>query len=182
VLGVDLLFQGEFLADGQPVKATRRVQNPREAAAFTFGYNSTLLAQRVHDVLTVIRLVRQQEPAPQAVCLVGLEGAGMWAAAARAQARGAVTRAAIATAGFRFGKVLDIHSPDFLPGGAKYDDLPGLLAVAAPHPLWLAGESPEAGPLPLAAYRAAGAEQNLTTFGGPPADQADAAVTWLLRP
>ena len=33
-----------------------------------------------------------------------------------------------------------IHDPDFLPGGAKYDDLPGMLAVAAPAPLFLAGE------------------------------------------
>jgi len=53
VVGVDLLFQGEFLADGQSVTRTRRVNNPREAAAYTFGYNPSLFARRVHDVLTV---------------------------------------------------------------------------------------------------------------------------------
>jgi dienelactone hydrolase len=33
VAGVDLIHQGEFLADGKPLEKTRRVKNPREAAA-----------------------------------------------------------------------------------------------------------------------------------------------------
>ena len=41
---------------------------------------------------------------------------------------------AIDTAGFRFADVTDIHSPDFLPGGAKYGDLPGMLSLSAPIP------------------------------------------------
>ena len=180
VAGADLLFQGEFLADGKPVTQTRRVKNPREAAAFTFGYNSTLFAQRVHDVLTVISFVRHHEAKPAEVYLIGLAGAGPWAAVARAVARDAVAKAVIDTAGFRFGKVLDLQAPEFLPGGAKYDDLPGLLAVAAPNPLWLAGEGAAAPQPILAAYRAAGAEKNLVAFGATPAEHADAAVTWLL--
>ena len=31
---------------------------------------------------------------------------------------------------------------NFLPGGAKYGDLPGMLALGAPGELWLAGEGP----------------------------------------
>jgi hypothetical protein len=50
VEGVDLFEEGEFLKDGKPITQTRRVKNPREAAAFTFGYNSALFAQRVQDV------------------------------------------------------------------------------------------------------------------------------------
>jgi hypothetical protein len=38
-------------------------------------------------------------------------------------------RVAIQTNGFRFGTVLDIHSPDFQPAAAKYGDLPGALAL-----------------------------------------------------
>ena len=45
--------------------------------------------------------------------------------------RGAIDRAAIHVGDFRFGKVLDLRSPDFLPGGAKYGDVPGLLALGA---------------------------------------------------
>lgn len=59
VCGVDLFLQGEFLTNGVPVTETRRVKNPREAAAYTFGYNHSLFAQRVHDVLTVVSFLRK---------------------------------------------------------------------------------------------------------------------------
>ena len=48
---------------------------------------------------------------------------------------------AINTNGFRFGKVLNYRDVDFLPGGSKYLDLPGMLATAPPKPLWITGES-----------------------------------------
>ena len=152
VVGVDLLYQGEFLADGKQIERTGRVKNTREAAAYTFGYNHTLFAQRVHDVLTVIAFAQNHESTPERVDLVGLgAGPAAWAAAARAQARDAVGKAAIATRGFRFGGVKDVHDPNFLPAGARYFDLPGMLAVAAPAALWLAGEgeaAPEIVPMP----------------------------------
>jgi len=179
VVGVDLLYQGEFLTDGKPITKTRRVENPREAAAYTFCYNHTLFARRVHDVLTTISFVRTQEPAVGQVDLVGIDGSGHWAAAARAVARGAVTKAAIDTAGFRFGEISYIHSPDFLPGGAKYHDLPGMLAVAAPESLWLAGERSEALDVVVAAYQASGHADSLIAFSGDQKDTADSVVSWL---
>jgi dienelactone hydrolase len=179
VVGVDLLFQGEFLADGKPITKTRRVENKREAAAYTFGYNHTLFARRVHDVLTTISFVRSREPAADEVDLVGIDGSGHWAAAARAVARDAVTKATVDTAGFRFGEVSDIHSPDFLPGGAKYHDLPGMLVVAAPASLWLAGERSGASEVVAAAYQASGHADSLVTFSGDRKDTADSAVAWL---
>jgi dienelactone hydrolase len=179
VVGVDLLYQGEFLAHGQPLTKTRRVENPREAAAYTFGYNPTVFAQRVHDVLSVVGYLRQRSPAVE-VCLLALDGAGPWAAAARAQARDAVAKAVIDTGGFRFGGVREIHSPDFLPAGAKYDDLPGLLVVAAPAAVWLAGEGVDGPPLARSAYRAAGAPDKLVAFAGEISKKTDAAVDWLL--
>ncbi|HUG68958.1 MAG TPA: hypothetical protein VMM76_14510, partial [Pirellulaceae bacterium] len=137
VVGVDLLYQGEFLADGKPLEQTGGVANPREAASYTFGYNHTVFAKRVHDVLTVLSFAKHHELKPKQIDLVGLAGAGHWAAAAAAQSRGLLHAAAIDTQGFRFGKVLDIHSPDFLPGGAKYGDLPGMIELAALENLWL---------------------------------------------
>ena len=41
----DLLFQGEFLADGQPLAAARRVDNPREFAGYTLGLQPDALAR-----------------------------------------------------------------------------------------------------------------------------------------
>ena len=177
VAGVDLLYQGEFLADGTAVTETRRVKNPREAAAFTFGYNDALFAQRVHDVLTLIAFLRQRAVGA-AVWVVGLEGAGPWVAVALTQTREAVAKAALDTAGFRFAGVTAMHSPDFLPGGAKYDDVPGALALAAPTALWLAGEGAAGPAVTRAAYSAAGAASALTVVATPATPAA--AVDWLL--
>jgi dienelactone hydrolase len=181
VTGVDLLYQGEFLSDGQPLTKTRRVKNPRESAAYTFGYNPTVFAQRVQDILSVVKLSRTTEAPPEVVCLVGLEGAGPWVAAARALAGAAVDRAVIDTQGFRFGQITDLHDPNFLPGGAKYFDLPGMIALNAPGRLFLAGEGSAAPPVVTEAYRAADASDRLRVFQGDAAQTRAAAVDWLLE-
>jgi len=67
-----------------------------------------------------------------------------------------------------------------MPGAAKYDDLPGLLALSAPTQLWLAGEGKEAPRIVNTAFIAAGEFDNLTMFSGESRDVAKAAVEWLL--
>lgn len=179
VIGADLLFQGEFLADGKPVTRSRKVANPREAAAFTFGYNRPLFAQRVHDLLSIIQSVKTQVRSLQRLDLVGLNGAGAWVAAAKAQAGEAAERVAVDTGGFRFGQVADIYDVNFLPGGAKYGDLPGLLALGAPGKLWLAGEGAQPPELVKQMYQTANAEQAITVSQTGQAVE-DEAVKWLL--
>ena len=129
VVGLDLLYQGEFLADGKPLTQTPRVANPREAAAYTLGYNPALFAHRVHDVLTAIKYIRGNDRPSKQISLVALDGTGPIAAAVRAQAGTTIDRAAIHIGRFRFGQVLDLRSPDFLPRAAKYGDVTGLLAL-----------------------------------------------------
>src|SRR5262249_51609225 len=132
------------------------------------------------DVLAALRYARSN--ATKSVSLIGLGAdAGAWAALARAAAPSLVDRAAIDTGGFRFDTVATIDDPAFLPGGAKYDDLPGLLALAAPSPLWLGGEGPGAPAVVAAAYGAAGTARVLAVspLRGPQAT-AD-AVKWLVR-
>jgi dienelactone hydrolase len=180
VVGVDLIDQGEFLTGSDPAEQTRRVANTREAAAYTLGYNSSLFAQRVHDVLTAAAFMKHHQLKPKSVDVVGLGKAGPWVAAARAQAGDAIDRAVVDTGGFRFGAVNDIRSPDLLPGGAKYFDLPGMLALGAPGKLWLAGESDKAPEVAQAAYAAAGAEKQLSVYSGAPEQAAEKAVAWLL--
>ncbi len=181
VAGIDLFQQGEFLADGKAITQTRRVNNPREAAAYTHGYNHALFAQRVHDILTAVAFIKNHDLAPKQVAVVGLGESGPWVAAARAQARDAIDRAVIDTGGFRFGKVNDIRDPSFLPGGAKYFDLPGMLALSAPHAVWLAGERGAASPVLQAAYAAAGAKDKLTIYPGESNGAAHAATDWLIE-
>jgi len=135
VCGVDLFMQGEFLADGKALSQTRRVKNPRESAAFTFGYNRSLFVHRVHDVLSLIRMIRNEHHRAEKIDLVGLKGAGHWAAAVNYLAGETLDRVAIEAAGFKFIKVMDIRHPDFLPGGAKYGDIEALLGLAK-RPCW----------------------------------------------
>jgi dienelactone hydrolase len=180
VIGVDLLYQGEFQADGKPLARTPQVKNTREAAPYTFGYNDAVFVQRVHDVLTVVAYVKNQGGPAGRLTVFGLNGAGPWVAAARAQCGEAIDQAFIDTAGFRFGKVLDLHDPNLLPGGAKYGDLPALLALGAPGRTWVAGETPRGLALAQSQYHALKEERNLVWFTGGAPNIRAAAVAWLL--
>jgi hypothetical protein len=161
VVMCDLFLQGEFLKPGQTVTKTAKVENPREFAGYTLGYNHSLFAQRVHDLLRVVSFVKSHERSPEEITIVAIEGTGPIAAAAAAiTPSGVINKLAINTAGFRFGKLLDYRDPNFLPGGAKYGDLPAMLALAAPAKLLLFGE-PEAPQIVKLAYDAAKADQSL---------------------
>ncbi len=144
VVSADLLYQGEFLKDGKPIKQTHVVTNPREAAAYTFGYNDSLFAERTHDILTIVKFLRSARvdsyPNPSSIGVAGFGCAGSLVLAASAVAGDAIDSVAADTGGFRFGKLLDYRDPQFLPGGAKYFDLPGMIAVSKTQRVWLAGE------------------------------------------
>lgn len=183
VLGADLLYQGEFLADGTPLTTARRVANKREFAGYTLGYNSSLFAQRVHDLLSLVAFASTFGGEKPRVELLGSGVAGAWVAAARAQAGNAVARAAIDTDGFRFANLKSIEDVNFLAGGAKYADLPGMIALAAPGELWLAGEGTRGTDnLIAASYAAAGANDKLQVYGGDDQQKMAAAIEWLSRP
>jgi len=175
VFAADLFFQG-----GEPVKQTRVVQqkNVREFAGYTFGYNHALFAQRTHDVLTLVSLLRSNKvgslPKPETVVVAGWGSTGPIVVAARSLAGSVIDRAAVDTNNFRFGKLLDYRDPMFLPGGAKYLDLPGMIALNAPHPLWLAdeGKKPELFGTKF---------DQLTTFTGHAEDKQASAIEWLLK-
>lgn len=131
VAGIDLLSQGEFLATNETFTTTRKVNNPREAPSYTFGYNASVFSQRVHDILTFVRYVRtQHEPPTKKLSLVALDGTTPLAAAALALPRTPVDASVLPPTDFRFGQLLDYRSPQFLPGAAKYGDVPMLLRLA----------------------------------------------------
>jgi dienelactone hydrolase len=142
--GVGVLTADLFLQDDKKLKQTRVVTGPREVPAYTYGYNHALFAQRVHDVMTITSYLLTPRDASQPpikkVSLAGFGQMGAVAAAARAMTGGAIAKAAVDTSGFRFGQLLDYRDPMFLPGGAKYLDVPGLLCVGSTQPLWVAGE------------------------------------------
>jgi hypothetical protein len=228
VIGIDVVGTGpKANANG---RARNRMVKAGPVAPYTYGYNSPLIVQRVHDVLAALRFAwdgawppqdprsavrrasesvsvtaqspteaaqqgagassgaarRNTErvpPLPEApshgqVFLVGFgEDAGVWAALARGAAPALVDRAAIDTGGFRFASVTAIDDPAMLPGGAKYDDLPGFLALAT-SPLWLAGEG-QTPALVSAAFKRAGAPKAVTLAKGSSPQAELEAVKWL---
>ena len=161
ILTADLLYQGEFLAVGETANRNRVVNNPREFAGYTYCYNPSLFAHRVHDILTLIAFARNETEQPQRIHLLGIQGAGPWVAAAKTQAGSAIDKVAIDTGGFRFVQLQSYRDINFLPGSVKYGDLPALLALDAPDPLWIAGESGQTPGLVTQAYQAAGQPQNI---------------------
>lgn len=178
VASADLLDQGEQrLGDASQ---NRVVANPREFAGYTYGYNPSLFAQRVHDVLTMVAFIRSHEREPKSLAIIAGEGAGPWALAARSQAPTAINLLAASSGGFRFASVADYRHEHFLPGGAKYDDLPGMIALSAPAKLWLAGESEAAVSLASNAYAAAGDRAALTLATRPEDGTVDKAVAYIL--
>jgi hypothetical protein len=183
VFGADLLYQGEFLKDAQPLTQTRTVSNPRQFAGYTFGYNHSVFAQRVHDVLTLTRFLQHSEVVGDhgslTIGVAGFDSAGPIVAAARAVAGETIQLAAVDTDGFRFARLLDYRDPQFLPGGAKYLDLPGLLALDAPQRLWLCGEN-AAPKIVKDFYESAGQTQRLTVFKSDDTQKEIAAAEWFL--
>ncbi|MDZ4780287.1 MAG: acetylxylan esterase [Planctomycetia bacterium] len=138
---VDLIGQGECKSDSAAKDENRRVKEDRNFAGYTYGYNSPLFVQRVHDILTVVGLTKLHAKDGDQIELVGVHGAGLWVAAAAAQAGEAVDGVAIDTEGFRFANLTSYADPLFLPGAVKYGDVPGLLSLLDKQPLWLAGEN-----------------------------------------
>ena len=171
VIGADLLLQTSGVSE-----PTRTVNSKRQVPSYTFGYNHSLFVQRTHDVLTLVKFVQAAKVGshvnPTTVSVVGWNTAGPITLAARCIAGSSIARAAADTKGFRFGKLLDYRDASFLPGGAKYLDIPGMVALNAALPLWLAGEVPDVlfGQLPTVMEgRSDGAIKQAS------------AVSWLLK-
>lgn len=179
VVGADLSGQGEFTTNRVTLTENRLVDNPRPYAGYTYTYNDTLFVHRVHDLLTLIAWINGDEHSPEALHAVGVNGGGPLLAAARVIAGSELDSVAIATAGFRFGKLEHWQDASFVPGGIKYGDLPTLLALSAPHPLWI-GDEPGVLPIVSTIYASLGAGDAVTASARSGNTTAD-AVSWLLQ-
>jgi dienelactone hydrolase len=161
VVGVDCFYQGEFLPDGSPlVKARLNLADNDEseawkhAAAYTFGYNRPLFAQRVRDILTVLRAMQSAVLPAKTIHLVGVgREAGPLVLAARLQSGEAVGKTAVHTDQFQFTSVTRLDDPMFVPGAVKYGDVEGLVRLIGNADLWInRTESPESAAAPIASW------------------------------
>ena len=174
VAGLDLLMQGEFLAEAESYHETRMVKATRAAAAFTFGYNDTLFVRRVHDIMSLVAWARDDGRTSH-VHLVGVDGAGPLVAAAGSQLGETVERRVVDAQGFRFRDIISVRDPQFVPGAVKYGDLPGMLSLSAPQPMWVLGEAKDLPDIVQAAYQASSAPTNLHVMDGSTMDLVQAA-------
>lgn len=130
VLGADLFMTGEFVQSGQPeppmVKQIHHKDIP--FAGYHLGYNRSLLANRVHDLLTVIAFAKNVIGAKE-VHLLAFGKVGPAALIARAMAGNGVNWAAIDLNGFDFDQVQTVTDEMLLPGGRKYGGIYGFAAL-----------------------------------------------------
>jgi dienelactone hydrolase len=130
----ELYLAGAMEQPMNPVRSNDPQRNEwRWAAAYTYGYNPSLVAHRVHDAASVAAFIQNDPEMKDArIILAGGEGAGVVAAAAAALLQPRLAGAVIDTEGFRFASLNDQWHPLFVPGAVKYGDVPGLLALSAP--------------------------------------------------
>jgi hypothetical protein len=159
---VVLLDAGQqVIAVEAPAVAGNVLVANRNAAAYTFGYNPPLVAERAGRVVAALAAARKAA-AGRPVTLVALDAQSTaWAALAASSAPDLVDRAAFVTEGFRFASATSMEDAAFLPGSVKYGDLPAMLGVLAPKPVWVAGETATTLAMTTGIYRAAGATHAL---------------------
>jgi dienelactone hydrolase len=124
-----------------PLTQSRWVNNNREAAGYAFGYNDTLFKQRVHDVMTIA--IGLKNEGAKEITLMSDDSTSAVVIAAATQLDGIVDNLIVNTNGFRFQNVDNLRDPYFLPGGAKYGDIPGMLSACHKMNIWIEGESNE---------------------------------------
>ena len=171
IVAIDPLGLGELKLDKINV-------NP-VYAGFTFGYNRSLCANRVHDILTAVTFAKNLEGV-KAVDLLGEGKAGPWVLLARGLCGDAVHRTAGDMDEFRFERVRTTTDEMMLPGALKYGGLGALLALVAPAELFLHNHRGSGtGQWVKPVYAAAGATEKLKQE--PLKESTEKVVEWLLR-
>lgn len=146
VAGADLLLTGSTASAENPYLEKMKKVSPSHQAArpgedytgFLYGYNLTLLAERVNDIDRTIQALNSK--GFNDVTLVGTNSAGLWALLARSRmAKDQVANAIVDLGGFRFGKIDSSLDLNMLPGALKYGGVGGIAALAFPATLDIHG-------------------------------------------
>jgi hypothetical protein len=178
VVGLDLFKQGEFLNPGETADENPRITYSKKgeelpadswqrSPVYFYGYNDSIYARRVHDILTAVAFIRNHETwKVKEVGVAGVSGTGHWIAGARAVAGAEIDKAAVDTGGFRFEKLASDWDADFVPGAVKYGDIGGMLTLSAPHALMVLDEDSAIQSSLKTAFQTAGAEEGALRIGG----------------
>ena len=112
---------------------SKAAMNQPEASGYTFGYNATTFARRVHDMLTVVKGMREMSDDWEVskVHLQGNEGGAAIALATRflLRAQPFIGESNVSLGGMRFANVTRLDDPWFVPGVVKYGDIESLILL-----------------------------------------------------
>lgn len=108
------------------IKKNDRVKNDRDYAGFTYGYNHSLVAQKVHYLIAQLERF-QNDKTNKAVVLSADSNNEHLVLAAALVLGNKLTAIDLRSTDFRFSKLTAYDDADFWPGAVKYGDLPGLL-------------------------------------------------------
>jgi hypothetical protein len=148
-------------------------------AGFTFGYNRSVLANRVDDIVTAVAYARDHLHAKR-IYLAGFYEAGPWVVLARALCGDAVQRCATDMNGFHFENITNTKDENVLPGALKYGGMARLSALCVPGELCVHNLPPGGiGDWLPAAYETAGANDLLHLV--PERMTEEKVLEWLLR-
>jgi hypothetical protein len=163
---------GEAEARGEALSLPVDPERHAHYAGYTLGYNRSLLAERVRDVLAAITYARSLEGITEVV-LWGEDRAGTRALLAAALAPSEVTRV-LADAERDFDAIESLADPELLPGALRFGGLGAFAGLCASSKLMLASRS---APFPAtkACYAAAGASGSLRAESRPSVELA----SWL---
>ena len=188
VLAPDLFGQGQSKHPDFSTCENPRVQYPgntskpsdtwRLSSVYFYGYNHSLFAKRVHDILTCVAHIHAQKGNSKTHLIAGA-GAGHWGAAARAIAGDKITKAALDTSSFRFANLDSQWHADFLPGAVKYGDIAGLLSLSAPHPLYIVDQDLQLQSRLQKVYSSA--KDSLTFYNRKVSDTQEALIEYFLK-
>ncbi|MBM79775.1 MAG: hypothetical protein CMJ78_04190 [Planctomycetaceae bacterium] len=132
VITADVFLTGKMTADGKPA-ASQKVEE--RFLGYTYGYNRTLLANRVRDVVTVLAFAKSL--GAEQVDVVGTGEAGVWAGLGIAVSSTKAKRVVIEVPrGVNSSKTTGDSM--MLPSATRYGGLGGLLSLAAPTELTIA--------------------------------------------
>ncbi len=177
ILALDVLGTGELKTD-KPLSVDKNY------AGYTFGYNPTMLAHRVHDILTAVAAA-QSLNLPSTVGprlqfhLVGFEKAGPWVMLARALCGKVVSRTVADAQSFSFSKVKSTRDEMMLPGALKYGGLGALASLSAPNEMLIQNPTKEHRQWLESTYQASGAKDRLKLASK--SLSATEQIEWLLR-
>jgi len=176
VLSGDVFLTGEFQPGKRP-----HIKDQEKFAGYNDGYNRTVLANRVRDLLTLVAFA-QRNTSP-AIHLIAFDKAGTWALLARALAGNTITRASIDLANYDFTAVREPDDEMMLPGALKYGGLLGFAPAFAETPGATELYRPPTPTAPwLSKSSAALLGPRTTLHHSTAAPQPAQMVRWLLQP